>query len=122
MGQLSFKDPGQNVLPASIWKCSTIGPSASAGKYSRPLRITRTPVSSATNKSPSVGKVPAEGASFGLAASEPAMAITGTMMPNRVASIEMPMVVSYQGALAVSPAYAEPLLPATEEKAYRISV
>ena len=61
--------------------------------------------------------MPAEGASFGLAASAPAMAITGTMMPKRQASMVMPSVVLYQGVLAVRPAKAEPLLPAAEEKA-----
>ena len=55
--------------------------------------------------------------SFGLAASEPAIAITGTMMPKRQASMAMPSVVSYQGVLAVRPAKAEPLLPAADENA-----
>ena len=45
------------------------------------------------------------------------IAITGTMMPKRVASMVMPMVVSYQGALAVRPAKAEPLFPAADENA-----
>ena len=68
-------------------------------------------------EAPWVGKVPADGASFGLAASEPAIAMTGTMMPKRQASMAMPSVVLYQGALAVRPAKAEPLLPAADEKA-----
>ena len=40
----------QKVLPASIRKCSTIGPSAKAGKYCSPPRIRITPMSRATNK------------------------------------------------------------------------
>src|SRR6185295_6958140 len=107
----------QNVLPSNIWKCSTSGPSASDGKYSSPLTIARTPTSRPTNKGPLVGNVPADGASFGLAASDPMIAMTGTMMPKRQASMAMPRVVSYQGAFAVRPAKAEPLLPAALEKA-----
>ena len=56
----------QKVLPASIRKCSTIGPSASAGKNSRPPTIRITPTSRPTNSGPWVGKVPAEGGTLRL--------------------------------------------------------
>src|SRR5262249_28974324 len=68
----------QKVLPALITKCSTMGPSASAGKYCRPPRIRITPIRRPTNRGPCVGNVPLEAGTFFFAASEPAMAITGT--------------------------------------------
>ena len=63
--------------PKSI-RCSTIGPSASAGtKVSAPTSST-VPTSSATNSGVCVGSVPLEGGTNFLAASEPAIASTGT--------------------------------------------
>ena len=50
----------QKVLPASIRKCSTIGPRARAGKNCSPPRIRIMPTSRPTNSGPSVGNVPAE--------------------------------------------------------------
>src|SRR5665213_237878 len=69
----------QNVLPASIKKCSTMGLSASAGKYCKPPRIKTTPVSRAMNIVPWVGKLPDDAGTLVLAARDPAMAIIGTM-------------------------------------------
>ena len=59
----------QNVCPAAIARCSTIGPSASAGKKVSPPTIRTTPTSRPTNSAPSVGKVPCEACSVFLPAS-----------------------------------------------------
>ena len=50
----------ENTVPAVIAKCSTIGPSASAGKKVRPPMITITPTTRPMNRPPVVGNVPAE--------------------------------------------------------------
>ena len=51
----------ENRVPAVIARCSTMGPSASAGKKVRPPTIRITPTSRPTNRPPVVGKVPADG-------------------------------------------------------------
>src|SRR5262249_58247844 len=48
----------QKSLPAYRARCSTIGPSASAGEKSNAATIKITPTSSATNRPPGGGKVP----------------------------------------------------------------
>src|SRR3546814_2544908 len=50
----------QKVWPAIISRCSTIGPSASAGKKVRPPTIRMVPARKATNIGPWVGKLPTE--------------------------------------------------------------
>src|SRR5215813_6720141 len=50
----------EKVVPATIANCSTIGPSASAGKKVRPPTMTITPTTNPMNRPPVVGKVPAE--------------------------------------------------------------
>ena len=58
-------------------RCSTIGPSASAGmKVSAPTMIT-TPISMATNSGVCVGSVPGLAGTIFLRASEPAIASVG---------------------------------------------
>src|SRR5215472_18373164 len=74
-----LRAPGQCWAESvcSTWKCSTIGPRARAGKNCSPPMIKMTPTSRPTKSGPSVGKVPPLAASFGLAASAPAIASTG---------------------------------------------
>jgi hypothetical protein len=70
-------------VPALIASCSTIGPSASAGKKVRPPMITITPITRPTNQPPVVGNVPADAGIYFLAASEPAIAMVGMIIQNR---------------------------------------
>src|SRR5260370_29170563 len=53
------KEFDQNSVFARIANCSTMGPSASAGKKVRPPTMTITPATSPTNRPPVVGNVPA---------------------------------------------------------------
>src|SRR5262249_1790707 len=53
-------DAAEKVVPATIAICSTIGPSASAGKKVRPPTMTMTPTTRPTNRVPEVGNVPAD--------------------------------------------------------------
>ncbi len=79
-------------LPEIIIRCSTTGPSASAGTYvSAPTRTT-VPSSSTTKSGPCVGKLPAVVAIRFFAASAPAMARTGMIDPKRPNHIAMPVV------------------------------
>ncbi len=61
-------------------RCSTIGPSASAGKKVSAPTSTTVPASSETNSGPCVGSVPAVAGTSFFAASEPAIARIGTMI------------------------------------------
>ena len=72
-----------------IARCSTIGPRASAGKKVNPPMIRITPTTRPTNSPPVVGKVPADGGIDFFAASEPAIAIAGTIMKKRPTNIEL---------------------------------
>src|SRR5262249_58944639 len=74
-----------NNVPADIASCSTMGPSASAGKKVRPPMITITPTTRPTKSPPVVGKVPADGGIDFFSASEPAIAMAGVTMPNQPA-------------------------------------
>src|SRR5207244_9417824 len=71
---------GANSVPLVIAICSTIGPSASAGKKMSPPIITMTPTTSPTKRPPVVGKVPAEGGIDFFAAREPPMAVPGLLI------------------------------------------
>src|SRR5262245_48150617 len=82
-------DEVQNTVPACIASCSTIGPSASAGKNVRPPTIRMTPTKSPTNNAPVVGNVPSDGGTDFFAASEPAMAIVGMIIQKRPTNIAM---------------------------------
>ncbi len=55
------------------------------------------------------------------AASEPAIARASTIGPKRPIDIARPSIMSYHGVFAARPANAEPLLLATDAKAYVIS-
>ncbi len=70
-----------------------MGPSASAGKNVRPPTIRMTPTTIPTKSPPVVGRVPAEGGTLFFSASEPAIAIAGTIMRKRPTNIAMPPVV-----------------------------
>ena len=64
-----------------------------------------------------MGKVPADGGTGCLRASEPAMASAGTISTKRPTSMARPSVVLYQLVAPLSPAKAEPLLLPAEVKA-----
>ena len=104
-------NPVQNTVPAVIAKCSTIGPSASAGKKVRPPTIRITPTTRPTNSPPVVGKVPSDGGTDFFAASDPAIAIAGTIIQKRPTNIATAPVMLKNSVLAVMPAKADPLLP-----------
>src|SRR6476659_3285393 len=73
-------EAAEKVVPAVIASCSTIGPSASDGKKVRPPTMTMTPTTRPTNRVPVVGNVPADAGTNFLAASEPAIAMAGTII------------------------------------------
>ena len=77
----------QNRVPAVIARCSTMGPSASAGKKVRPPTMRMTPTTRPTNRPPVVGNVPADGGTDFLAASEPAIAMAGMIIQKRPTNI-----------------------------------
>src|SRR5262252_110076 len=81
-----------------------------------------TPTRSPVNSVPLVGNVPGPGGTVFLLSMEPAIPSTGTIIRKRPASIVMPSVTFHHGVFALSPANAEPLLPAPLVNAYRISV
>src|SRR5207302_1068608 len=64
-------------------RCSTMGPSATTGKYVSPTTMTTTPVSRPAKSGVVVGNVPADAGTVCLRASEPAIASTGTIKKNR---------------------------------------
>ena len=73
-------------------RCSTIGPSDSAGKKIKPPMIRMTLTNSTMNVPPLVGNVPLDGGTTFLATSEPATAIIGTMNRKRPNSMDRPLV------------------------------
>src|SRR6516165_2728313 len=97
-------------------------PSDSAGKNVSAPTMTTTATSSTANVDPLVGKVPELGGTTFLPTIDPAMPSAGMIIKKRPASMSMPSDMLYQGVFALSPAYAEPLLPAPLEYAYRISM
>src|SRR4029077_2293695 len=113
--------PHQNSFPFSIWKCSTMEPNESAGKYEIAPTVTIVETSRITNSVPFVGKVPLVTGTNFFAARLPAIARAGMMNRNLPTSMSRPMVRLYQGVLALIPAKALPLLPAPLEYVYRIS-
>src|ERR1700733_1594476 len=82
--------------PDQRMKCSTIGPRASAGrKFSAPTSST-VPISSQVKVAPETGNEPGPGGISFFAASEPAMAMMGTIMRKRPINMAKASVVSYQ--------------------------
>src|SRR3982074_1566014 len=107
----------QNRVLAFIARCSTIGPSASAGKKVRPPIIRMTPTTRPTNRPPVVGSVPADGGIDFLPASEPASGRAGTIRRKRREKSELASVKLKKKVLRERRAKAEPLLPVAEVKA-----
>ncbi len=91
-----------------------MGPSASAGKKVRPPTITMTPTRRPTNRTPVVGNVPSDGGTDLLAASEPAIAMAGTIIQKRPMNIATAPVILKNSVLAEIPAKAEPLFAALD--------
>src|ERR1700730_4953568 len=100
----------ENTVPAVIARCSTMGPSASAGKKVSPPTITITPTTRPTKRPPVVGNVPADGGTDFLAASEPAIAMAGMIIQKRPTAIATAPVMLKNSVLAVMPPNADPLL------------
>src|SRR5258706_9060377 len=111
----------QKDCPFFISRSSTIGPRLSAGKYVRAPTISTTLTSTTTNSGVVTGKVPGDGSTRFFRDRLPAIASIGTIIRNLPQSIVTPSVRLYQRVLAFNPAKAEPLLPAPDAKAYRIS-
>src|SRR6476646_4055067 len=119
---IQFGSSHQNAFPAIICRCSRTGPRLSAGKKVRAPTIRMTPSKSKVNNGVVTGNVPTEGGTYFFWARLPAMASMGMIMKKRPTSMVMAPAVLYQGVFAVKPAKADPLLPAWEENAYRISL
>src|ERR1700752_2248458 len=86
------KDHIQNVFPAPINKCSTIGPRLNAGKNVNAPTIKITLTKSTVNNGVVTGKVPNEGGTSFLVARLPATASIGTIIRKRPISIARPIV------------------------------
>ena len=95
-------------------KCSTTGPSTSAGTKVRAPTSSTVPTSRLVKRRPETGKVPELEATSFLRASDPASARIGMIMAKRPKSIATARVLLYQGAFVVRPAKALPLLPVPE--------
>src|ERR1700756_1352223 len=104
----------QNVLPASMRRCSRIGPKLNAGKNVSAPTIKITPIRSTVNSGVVTGNVPREGGTYFLPARFPAMASMGMIIRNRPTSMVIPPAVLYQSVFVVKPANAEPLFPACD--------
>ena len=79
-------------LPVIISRCSTIGPSASAGKKVSAPTSTITPISKTTNSGVCVGSVPGPAGTSFFSASEPAIASVGIASQKRAKNIARPPV------------------------------
>src|SRR4029077_11813741 len=99
-----------------------MGPRLRAGKNVSAPTIRITPIKSTVKSGVVTGNVPGDGGTYFLPARLPAMASIGMIIKNRPASMVTARVVSYQGVLTVNPPKADPLLPAPETKAYKISL
>ena len=100
----------QNVCPASISRCSTIGPKLKTGKNVNAPTITITLTSNVENNGVVTGKVPSDGGTVFLLARFPAIANIGMIIKKRPISIAIPIVVFYQSVFAEIPAKAEDMI------------
>lgn len=91
--------------------------SASAGTNDSAPTSNTVPANRRMNSGPSVGRVPDDGGTSFLRASEPAIARVGLMIQYRATNMQMPPAVVKNVPLAVRPANAEPLLFACEVNA-----
>src|SRR5450631_1992843 len=98
-----------------------MGPRLSAGKKVSAPTMRMTPTNSTVNKVVFTGNVPDDGGTLFFCARLPARASMGTIIRNRPASMFKARVRLYQLVLVVRPPKAEPLLPAVDTYAYRIS-
>src|SRR6185369_14071807 len=116
-GDTSGRTKNQNVFPAYINKCSTIGPRLNTGKNvnAPTMRITLT--NKPANSGVVTGKVPSDGGTVFLRTRLPAIANVGMIMKNLPMSIFTPRVELYQSVFAFRPANADPLLPAADVNA-----
>src|SRR6185437_9467475 len=105
----------QNAFPANMSRCSRIGPRLSAGKNVKAPTMSITPIRSTVKRGVVTGNVPNDGGTYFFWARFPAIASAGN-------SIVIAPAVLYHGVLVVNPPNAEPLLPACEVNAYRISL
>src|SRR5512143_3740756 len=103
-------------------RCSRMGPRLTAGKKVSAPMIRMVPIRRTVNNGVVTGNVPNDGGTYFFSAKLPAIAIMGMIIRNRPTSIVIAPAALYQRVLVVSPANADPLLPACDVKAYRISV
>src|SRR6201986_900505 len=101
---------------------SAIGPSASAGRKVSAPTTTTTQASKVTNSGVCVGNVPADGGTWRLAASEPAMARMAMASRKRDRYMHTPSSTFQNGVLADRPPNALPLLFAADDAAYSTSL
>src|SRR5271156_4892766 len=99
-----------------------MGPRLSAGKNVSAPTIRITPASNTENSVVLTGNVPGEGGTLFFIARFPAIANMGIIIRKRPANIVKPRLMLYQWVLALIPPNAEPLFPALDVKAYRISL
>ena len=84
-------------------KCSTMGPSASAGKNVSPPTMTTTPTRSPTNSGPWVGRVPAVAGTFFFCTSAPASARIATIGRKRASKHRDPQRRVVEGCVGRQP-------------------
>src|SRR5438552_10344306 len=117
LSAIVFDTDPQKVLPASISRCTRIGPRLRAGKNVNAPTITITPTRSTLNKGVVTGNVPSEGGTYFFLARFPAIASMGRIMKNLPTSMVIAPDVLYQNVFPFKPPKADPLLPAIEVKA-----
>src|SRR5579872_7118664 len=101
-------------------RCSRTGPRLNAGKKVNAPTMMITLTRRTVNNGVVTGKVPGEGGTIFLLARLPATASMGTIIRKRPISMVNARARLYQ-RFAPRPAKADPLLPAPEVNAYRIS-
>ena len=102
----------RQTFRACAAKCSRIGPRDSAGKKVRAPTMITTPTSSTVNSGPLVGNVPSPAGTVFLPTIEPGDGQHGNDHQEAAGQHVRASVMFHQGVLALSPAKAEPLLPA----------
>ena len=107
----------KRVFRPAVRKCSTIGPSASAGQEVQRADQQHRAEQQDDERAAGTGKRARAGRRDFFCTSEPASAMIGTIIRKRPINMARPRVVLYQGVLAVRPAKALPLLPVPELKA-----
>src|SRR4029077_18881454 len=106
-GSTSLVSRAIDELLSQKRSCSTIGPSARAGRKVRAATTMITPITSTTNKGVSVGNVPTDAATVRLRTSAPASANVGMIRKKRPTSMVTARVVFMYPVFAVRPANAD---------------